>query len=84
MVTFGLKELRLNSARILVRTRLGGRYEYSRQEVRCIRLAKRKWAIGRGFSIELEDGTSPGVWFGVARGPFVRALEDRGWTVEID
>ena len=83
-LSFGLKELRLNSSRILVRTRLGERYEYSKQEVRYIKLGKRKWALGRWFSIELEDGTTSDVWFGVARTPFIKALEDRGWNVVIE
>ncbi len=83
-VTFGLKELRISESRITLKTALGGLYDYSRSEVRCVRRAKRRWLVGKWFSIELENETSPEVLFGGNAQTIVKALKDRGWPVEIE
>lgn len=83
-VTYGLKEVRVGRSSVVIKIFLGGQYEFSRSEVRCIRLAKQKWAFGRWFSIELEDGTTPDIRFAGHNDATVWAFQDMGWPVGIE
>jgi len=83
-VTYGLKEVRISRSSVVIKIFLGGRYEFSRPEVRCTRLAKRKWQFGRWFSVELEDGTTPDIRFAGHNDATVWAFQDMGWPVQIE
>lgn len=83
--TFGVKELRISSERILLRTTMGGEYEFARDQLRRVKLERPSgFFFGMWFSVERTDGISPDVFFGGHRETIVDALRDRGWTVDTD
>lgn len=81
-VSRGLKELRITHDKVILKTVMGGTYEYDRRDVRCIRYANRKWMFGKWFSFELNNGTRPDILFGGSASRTMAAFRERGWPVE--
>ena len=81
-VSPGLRELRISAERIFLQTTLGPAREFQRSQVRTVRIGRRRWTFGKWFSVELEDGTIPDIYFGGSKKKIRDALTRYGWPLE--
>lgn len=80
--TFGVTNLVISDESILLETDAPSRYRWVREEVDAVLYTRPPWGLFRFYTVRMVDGSRPEVFF-VTWSSLLRALQDRGWRVEI-